>query len=169
MRARSLKFATYPVARQTQSVNQFISPMVSNGVITLNSFAAFADSPLPDTARWQPGGDIYTSVNNTYGPDVANQTAAAANNGDQPGISAILGSAIPLGQPGGGSIQPDLDESTSDALWSQLYNDPLGAPIEQANKILTSTGNTVASSTGITKLLVIAGVGGLLYLMFAKK
>lgn len=49
-------------------------------------------------------------------------------------------------------------------LGSQLYNDPLGAPIDQLNSVINATGRHVAAATGITTVLVLLGVGFGIYL-----
>lgn len=162
---RSMKFAAYPIRRLQPStfVNTFTPDPTG---VTLNSFAAFA-APVSDMDRYDVNGDIYTSIQNTYGTGVADQVTNAAAAGDRGMISQILGSAIPLGKPGGGSVQPQLDTSTSDAFWTQIYNEPLVAPIEAANRVLTSTGKSLASSSGITGTITLVGVGLLVWFVLA--
>jgi hypothetical protein len=160
-----MKFSSYPIQGQPST---FLSPMIPSYPVTLNSFAAFADAPV-DTrlAGYVAGGPYYNSIAAKYGTDVANQVAVAAANGDRGSMSMILGSAVPLGQPGGGTVAEPLDESMTDALVDQLYNDPLGAPIEQVNKVLTNTGNKIASSSGITGAITLLGVGVLVWFVLA--
>lgn len=159
-----MKFSAYPVQNQPST---FLSPMIPSYPVTLNSFAAFADSVDPKLAGYVAGGPYYNTIAAKYGTDVANQVAVAAANGDRGSMSMILGSAVPLGQPGGGSVAEPLDESTADAFFTQMYNEPLVAPIEQVNKVLTSTGNAIASSPGITGTITLLGIGALVWFVLA--
>jgi hypothetical protein len=45
---------------------------------------------------------------------------------------------------------PALDTSTLDIFGSQLYNDPFGAPIAQADTIVNNTGSALKSAAGNT-------------------
>lgn len=154
-----MKFAAYPVRRVQTS--QFGNPMMS-AMVTLNSFAAFADDSGIPVARYQRGGDIYASVSHTYGVNVADQVAAAAANGDRAAISDILGGAA--------TGVSQLDGSTASIFGDQIMNDPLGAPIEAVNKALVGAGKAVGDSTGIkTALYIAGGIGAILLLLKADK
>jgi hypothetical protein len=92
--------------------------------------------------RYQPGGDIYATLVSQYGQNAADTLATAARSGDESQVNAAL-ATIRNGAP--------KDDSLTDALASQLYNDPLGAPLDQAGTILSNTlsaaGNAAKAAT----------------------
>ena len=109
--------------------------------------------------RYQPGGDIYASVEQKYGTAGADDVANAALTGDYTAVTEALatlkdGTAVP-------------EPSTASILASQLYNNPVGATAEQLGTIL---GNTSASiNTGVKTALggLVTSPGTLLLLGLA--
>jgi hypothetical protein len=103
-------------------------------------------------ARYQPGGDIYISLQSTYGTAGANQIAQAALSGDETQINAVI-DQLKFGAP--------LNTSTASILGNQLATDPLGAPLASLNGAL---GNTFMSF--FKNPWVIAAVAGGLFFFF---
>jgi hypothetical protein len=98
--------------------------------------------------RYQPGGDIYATLQSQYGTGGADAIATAARSGDETQVNAAI-VAAKYGAP--------LDTSTADILVQQLTTNPLAAPLGVANNIL---GNTVVSflkSPWVLGALVVAG------------
>ncbi|MDE2105988.1 MAG: hypothetical protein KGL39_52685 [Patescibacteria group bacterium] len=116
-------------------------------------------NPIP-VSRYQPGGDIYQTLAAEYGTSVADTIAAAAATGDRTQLANALENAK--------GVAPATNTSTIDNFVSQLYNDPLSAPLEQANTVLTNTGATLAKSTGIQTVVVLALIGVGIYLFWPK-
>lgn len=83
--------------------------------------------------RYQPGGDIYASLETQYGTDKANAIAQAALTGDETKINAALTQAK-YGNP--------LNTSTAGIFYDQITTDPLAAPLASLN---TALGNTIFS------------------------
>lgn len=159
-----MKFSNYSRLQPTQ----FNSPMLPVRPVTLNSFAAFADDSGIPVTRYAPGGDIYSQLVSKYGKDVAAQVYNAAQNGDRASMSQILGSAIPLGQPGGGSIQPLMDDSITDAFIDQITSDPLQAPVDALiGKGSTGTGSLFGTTT--SKVILIGGLAAIAYFALSNK
>lgn len=68
-----------------------------------------------------------------------------------------------------GAAPPDVGStSTLTNLASQLYNNPLGAPLEQLNTVITGAEKTIVSSSGITSVLWLAAAGVALYVFWPK-
>jgi hypothetical protein len=116
--------------------------------------------------RYQPGGDLYAAEQAKYGTSVAGQIANAALANDELTITSIAE---------GLKYGANKDTSALDALGSQLYNNPLGAPLEQAGKVagntFTSLGdaakNAASSIVGNWGMWLVVGVialAGFLYL-----
>jgi len=74
--------------------------------------------------RYQPGGDIYGSLQAQYGTAGADSVAQAALTGDETQVNAAL-VAVKFGGP--------LNTSTLSLFGQQLATNPLGAPIESLN------------------------------------
>lgn len=115
---------------------------------------------------FQPGGTAYNNAVAQYGVSGANTLASAAATGDetqlQNAIEAIRGE--PTAQ----------DDSTTDAFISQLYNDPLGAPLDQLGTVLSNTDTAaegvargvigdLLTSPGLLIGLAVVGIGVVFY------
>ena len=83
--------------------------------------------------RYQRGGDLFAAYEARYGFSHAANIAAAARTGDKYSVGQAIEQAK-YGKP--------LDASTLSQLVGQLTTDPLGAPLESANRAI---GNTVFS------------------------
>ena len=84
--------------------------------------------------RYLPGGDIYAQLESQYGRNAALLASHAAKTGIRQNVTEAL-ARIRNGE--------RLDESTASILWGQLTTDPLGAPLDAANKQLSAlAGNT---------------------------
>jgi len=76
-------------------------------------------------------GDIYASLQSSYGTDTANNIAnIAMDTGDETQINAAIVKAK-YGAP--------LPTSTAGQLYTQLTTDPLAAPLASANNVLGNT------------------------------
>lgn len=75
-------------------------------------------------ARYQPGGDIYATLQTQYGPTAAASIAAAAQTGDETQINAAISQAK-FGSP--------LDTSTASIFANQIITDPFAAPAASFN------------------------------------
>lgn len=84
---------------------------------------------------WQPGGTAYNGAVARWGQQVAATLASAASGGDETALQNALEAAQ-------GNVG-EQDDSELDALANQLYNNPLGAPL---NQLGTVAANTVASA-----------------------
>lgn len=84
--------------------------------------------------RYAPGGDIFDSIAANYGRDAAQRVFAAYSSRESGAVATALGE-IRNGPATGSS-------SALANLANQLATDPLGAPLEAANRTL---GNTVLS------------------------
>lgn len=102
--------------------------------------------------RYQPGGDIYAQLEQQYGGNAAIQIASVARTGDSRAITETL-ARIRNGE--------RLPDSTVALLWTQLTTDPLGAPLDSANRQISAlAGNTaMAFLRNPMVLLVLAVVG----------
>ena len=96
--------------------------------------------------RYQPGGDIYASLLQSYGQSGANSVAQAALSGDETQINAAL-TQVKFGQP--------LNTSTADILLNQLATDPLAAPLADAD---TLTSNSLTDFLKSPAVLLVLGV-----------
>lgn len=94
--------------------------------------------------RYQPGGDLYDSLKSQYGVAVANQAATAAATGDNSAVLRVLSNAAKTIRTGDIVTDADYDTRGTGALLAdQLTSDPLGAPLDAANRQLTKlAGNT---------------------------
>lgn len=103
-------------------------------------------------ARYQPGGDIYASLLPQYGQNGALYISQAALTGDSRRVTEAIA------QVRNGARLPD---STVRILAGQLVTDPLGAPLDAANRQLSKlAGNTaLAFLRNPMVLLVLAVVG----------
>jgi hypothetical protein len=125
--------------------------------------------------RYQPGGDLYASIQSQYGNDAANAAASAAATGSNDTLNLTLSNirrgTYTVGSPNGGT-------STWGNFFSQLYNDPLGAPLQQAGVVASNTASDVNStlkgvlgslfSNPLTLLLTLA-VGGVVVWLLLRK
>jgi len=86
-------------------------------------------------ARYAPGGDIYQSLEAEYGTSAAGRVQQAYMSA-QPGEVARVLAELRYGQP--------LSESTAGIFLDQLVTDPLGAPLDSANRAIGNlTWNTI--------------------------
>lgn len=103
-----------------------------------------------DLTRYYIGGDLWAQVVTQYGAAAGDQIASAAQTGDGSIVNATL-SDIRRGTtnanystgtaPGvNGSINPGLGStSAADNFLEQITTNPLGAPLDSANGILSNT------------------------------
>ena len=103
-------------------------------------------------ARYQSGGDIYASLQTTYGTTAADTIATAALSGDETQINAAL-VQVKFGAP--------LETSTSTILADQLLTDPLAAPLESAEKVAS---NSIVDFLKSPAVMLILGIALFLYL-----
>ena len=109
-------------------------------------------------ARYQsPTGDIYNSLSQSRGVNVANAAAAAALTGDRVQVTNAIANA---------EYGPPLNESTADILYTQLATDPFRAPLEGLDNIL---GNSFKSFLTSPYVVGIALVGVTLYFIPPQK
>lgn len=103
-------------------------------------------------SRYQPGGDIYHRLEQSYGTAGANYVAKADASGEPYAINDAL-TALKYGNP--------LNDSVVSNFAGQIINDPLAAPLESANNQI---GNAV---TGVFKNPWVLGllVGVVFYLV----
>jgi hypothetical protein len=85
-------------------------------------------------ARYQRGGDIWERIKNELGAAAADVVAEAATSGDEYRVNDAYKTA---------KFGANLDDSTTDIFFGQMYNDPFAAPIEQADKIISNAGKAV--------------------------
>lgn len=109
-------------------------------------------------ARYSPGGDIYMSFAQTYGEGSAQRVYRAAQSGDRGAVAAAISEAK-FGSP--------LNDSTASILAEQVLTDPLGAPLDAANKgITTIAGNTFKAlfrNPAVLIVLFLIGLGIAVY------
>jgi hypothetical protein len=98
-------------------------------------------------ARYQPGGDFYTTLSAQYGTAAADQIAAAAATGVQGAVAEAIGE-VKDGSP--------LDISTLDILANQLVTDPLAAPLADANSLLNNTFLSFLTNPMVLIVVVVA-------------
>lgn len=82
--------------------------------------------------RYAPGGDIHDRLSQRYGDAMASRAYELAEAGDPDALNLFL-SNLRQGYP---PNRGDLNESVSDAFLDQLATDPLGAPLDSANRQL---------------------------------
>ena len=92
-----------------------------------------------------PGGDIYASIESTYGTAAADAVATAAGTGDETAVNTAL-AAAKFGNP--------LNTSTASIFAQQIMTDPLAAPLASANTVLSNTALSFLKNPMV--LLVIA-------------
>lgn len=69
----------------------------------------------------------------------------------------------------GGAAPPDVGStSTAENFFSQLYNDPLSAPLTQLNTVVSNAGKTLAASTGLQTILLLALAAGAIYFFWPR-
>jgi hypothetical protein len=85
--------------------------------------------PIPVT-RYQPGGDIYAQFQSQYSTGAADSIAAAAATGDRTQLANAIANA---------KGNPEMDASTLDAFVTQIETNPLGAPLDSLNGLLSNT------------------------------
>lgn len=109
--------------------------------------------------RYKPGGDIFETLEAQYGRNGALLVTQAALTGDRKAVSTAIGQA---------KYGAALDESTASILWGQLTTDPLGAPLDAANKALsTLSANTLlAFFRNPMVLLVVVLIGAGIFINF---
>jgi hypothetical protein len=85
--------------------------------------------------RYAPGGDIYEAIAAQHGRAAADRVWQAQESGRSGAVAEAL-AAIRFGAP--------LSESTLGILAGQLVTDPLGAPLDSANRAIGNlTWNTI--------------------------
>lgn len=67
------------------------------------------------------------------------------------------------------SANPVSSTSPTAIFFDQIYNEPLRAPIEQAERVVQSTGDAISKATGIQALLVMGAIGIGLYFWLGRK
>src|ERR1700704_2747166 len=93
--------------------------------------------------------------------DVTN-TMTRAQKQQLPGFDVSIDNLRLSNEAHGGSNRP-LPTNTLGILGSQLYNDPFGAPIDQAGRILGGAGSAITGNllknTGLQALLLYGAIG----------
>lgn len=117
----------------------------------------FAADPGMDVARYQPGGDIYGSLNSQYGPGAADRVASAAMSGSRADVTNAM-AAIRSG-PATGST------STAVNFFRQITSDPLQAPIAAALG-QGSSGPGLGGGTTSTVVKGVLGIGALALVLY---
>ena len=97
-------------------------------------------------ARYQPGGDIYASLQSQYGTASADAIAQAALSGDETQVNAALTQAK-FGAP--------LDASTASNFYTQVTTNPLAAPLASLN---TGLANTLMAFLKSPAVLLVGGL-----------
>lgn len=133
-----------------------LSARVLQGVTGIQSFGADVDNPT--IARYQPGGDLYGTVNRTYGPDAADRMATAAASGSRAQLNSRMAELR------GAPVQTG-STSTIGNFFTQIRTDPLRAPIAAALGQGSSGPGLGANTTGnlIKTVTFVALVGLALY------
>lgn len=81
--------------------------------------------------RYQPGGDIYATLQGQYAKQDVDNIAAAALTGDRTKVTDAIEIARGHGT--------ERETSTLAILGNQLTTDPLGAPLDTLNTAATNT------------------------------
>ena len=88
--------------------------------------------------RYQPGGDIYATLEERYDRPGALLIAQAAQTGDRDAVNDAIG-RVKHGE--------KLDDSTARIFWHQVTTDPFEAPLSDLNKGLgTVFGSAIANT-----------------------
>ncbi len=90
--------------------------------------------------RYQPGGDIYAQLQQQFGVSGANTIAAAALTGDETQINAAI-STLKNGAP--------LNTSTASIFLNQIETNPLAAPLQSLNGVLSNTFTSFLTSPAV--------------------
>lgn len=98
--------------------------------------------------RYQLGGDIYNSLVQLYGVNVANSAAGAALTGDETQVNAVLASAPKYG--------PPLSTSTTAIFTNQMLTDPLAAPLAGVNNLVKNSALSFLNNPWVIAGLIIA-------------
>ena len=106
------------------------------------------------TQRYAPGGDIHATLTAKYGANGAARVFEAAQEAERTGDRSLVADAI-----GQLKYGDDLNKSTLSLFGSQIYNEPLQAPLEQASRIAENAVKTSLGNWGIW-VIVAALVGG---------
>lgn len=110
--------------------------------------------PLTDQIiqRYQFGGDIYATLAEQYGQGSAAFIARAAATGDRQQLTDAI-ARVRTGAP--------LPTSITAILLEQLVTDPLGAPLDAANKavgtLVTNTAKSFFRNPWVVLVLFVAG------------
>lgn len=114
--------------------------------------------------RYQPGGDLFATLQDRYGHNIAQRAAQLAADDDPEELQRLLSDA----RPGGYNIgDPLLNDSTLGNFVDQLTTDPLAAPLDSLNEQLKKAvqnvvGNPFVLAAVVFGLLVLlAWLGGL--------
>lgn len=109
------------------------------------------------TQRYAPGGDLYAQLSGDYGANGAQRVYQAAIKAEETGERYHIADAI-------GELRnssPTLNESTLSILGSQLYNDPLGAPIDAAGNVAKAATRAALGNWGVYVIVAVI-VGGVI-------
>lgn len=131
--------------------------------------SALATNNVTNWERYQPGRDLFNSVQAMYGYAAAGQLASAAASGDNIRFQRTFSDI----RQGNSQVSFDND-SFGQELIDQLYNNPFQAPIEQVAKVASNSiqaANDGASKVAVSLLsnpyvllaVVAAGAGAFAY------
>jgi len=99
--------------------------------------------------RYAPGGDIFASLAQKYGPDAAERVYSAAQTGDRAAISDALAT-----ERFGGF----RDDSTLSNFVKQITSDPLAAPLDSLNDQLQKGFSNVFRNPFVVGLVIVVVV-----------
>lgn len=111
------------------------------------------------TQRYAPGGDLHAQLSADYGADGAQRVYQAAIKAEETGERYYIADAI-------GALRdrsPTLNESFVSILAGQLYNDPLGAPIDAAGNVAKAATKAAFGNWGVWIIVALAIGGFILY------
>lgn len=108
------------------------------------------------TQRYAPGGDIYAQLAADYGANGAQRVFAAAQEAEASGDRSLVADAI-----GQLKYGDNLNDSTLSILGSQLYNDPLGAPIDAAGNVAKAATKAALGNWGVYVIVAVV-IGGVI-------
>lgn len=101
--------------------------------------------------RYQPGGDIYATLEKTYGRNGALIVAQAARTGDRFAVTNAI-ERVRFGE--------RMSESTARIFWTQITTDPFNAPLETLNQTLEASAGSLVKNIFKNPwvLLLVAGL-----------
>lgn len=104
--------------------------------------------------RYSPGGDIYEKLVSQYGRDGAETVYAAAKSDEKGAIANALAELKHGPAPTGSS-------STLGIFLDRITTDPFAAPLESANKAITTIGNSALFGLLKNPAVLVVVVGAL--------